>query len=85
MQPTFMHSTQRLITYNYQPIPIHLRIFNYFCIQRNIVLLYMNRTSERLPYVEPTVEVFQIQQRWSILETASLEGDVMDFEDGDNF
>lgn len=49
------------------------------------MLLYMNRTSERLPYVEPTVEVFQIQQRWSILETASLEGDVMDFEDGDNF
>lgn len=44
----------------------------------------MNKVNQRLPYAEPRVEVFILQQGWHILETASLEGDVMDFEDGEN-
>lgn len=44
----------------------------------------MNKAKRRSLYTKPRVEVFILQQGWHILETASLEGDVMDFEDGEN-
>lgn len=44
----------------------------------------MNKLRQRCLYSKPRAEVFILRQAWHILETASLEGDVMDFEDGEN-
>lgn len=44
----------------------------------------MDKWYVRCSYEEPKVEVIILRQRWNLLETASLEGDVMDFEDGEN-
>lgn len=38
----------------------------------------------KLPYDRPAVEALILKHQWNLLETASFEGDVMDFEDGEN-
>lgn len=40
---------------------------------------------ERLPYEAPFVEVIDLRTGISILEIVSLEGEIYDFEDGDDF
>ena len=37
------------------------------------------------PYESPCVEAFFVHQPLNILETVSLEGEVEDFKDGDDF
>lgn len=38
----------------------------------------------RKPYECPWVEHYQLSTPYSLLEQMSIEGDVLDFEDGDN-
>ena len=42
-----------------------------------------NQTKQ--PYESPEIDVFLIPQAINILEIVSLEGDIEDFQDGDDF
>lgn len=38
----------------------------------------------RKPYERPWLEAFRLTKPYTLLEQMSIEGDVLDFEDGDN-
>lgn len=42
-------------------------------------------SEDRLPYEAPRLELFTCYPPKSLLETVSVEGEVHDFEDGDDF
>ena len=42
-------------------------------------------SASKHPYEPPCVETFFVHQPLNILETVSLEGEVEDFKDGDDF
>lgn len=41
--------------------------------------------SGRQPYSPPSVEFFALSKGLSVLEVVSLEGEILDFEDGEDF
>ena len=52
---------------------------------RNSKLSVGSPSEDQLPYQSPRGELFMLHQPLNILETVSLEGEVEDFQDGEDF
>ncbi|WP_455519818.1 hypothetical protein [Porphyromonas sp.] len=52
---------------------------------RNCQLSVGSPSEDKLPYDAPRGELFMLHQPLNILETVSLEGEVEDFQDGEDF
>lgn len=47
--------------------------------------MLLEEKAPRLPYESPQIECYELGGGISILEIVSLEGEIYDFEDGDDF
>ena len=52
---------------------------------RNYQLNVGSPSEDKLPYQSPRGDLFMLHQPLNILETVSLEGEVEDFQDGEDF